>query len=75
MWFELEIHRPARPPLRDVFQAQTVEWARYQAERKYPGSIVFVPETPAKAELARSYDGPKKASQRRLRRLQQESRS
>jgi hypothetical protein len=75
MWFELEIHRPARPPMRDVFQAQTVEWARYQAERKYPGAIVFVPEESSKPSLARSYDGPKKATQRRLRRIQQESRS
>ena len=61
--------------MRDVFQAQTVDGARCQAGRKYPGAIIFVPETPAKAELARSYDGPKKATQRRLRRIQQESRS
>lgn len=61
--------------MRDVFQAQTVEWARYQAERKYPGAIIFVPEKPSKPSLARSYDGPKKATRRRLRRIQQESRS
>ena len=69
MWFELEIHRPERPPLRDVFQAQTIEWARYQAERKYPGAIIFVPEPSTKTKLAKSYDGPKKASQRRRKRV------
>jgi hypothetical protein len=73
MWFELEVHKPERPPLRDVFQGQTVEWAVYQAKLKYPGARIFVPEQPAKAALARSADGPKKAYRRKLR--QQESRS
>lgn len=73
MWFELEIRRPARPPLRDVFQGQTLEWALYQANKKYPGAIVFVPDQPPKPDLARSSDGPKKAAQRKKAFSQQES--
>lgn len=75
MWFELEIHKPERAPIRDVFQGQTLEWAIFQAHKKYPGAIVCVPDQPPKPNLARSYDGPKKAYQRKIKLAQQESRS
>lgn len=75
MWFELEIRKPERPPIRDIFQGQTLEWALFQAHKKYPGAIVFVPDQPPKPNLSRSADGPKKALQRKHALAQQESRS
>ena len=75
MWFELEIRRPGIKPIRDVFQGQTVEWAIFQASRAHPGAVILVPEESAKAVLSRSSDGPKKAFQRKSKRLQKESRS
>lgn len=75
MWFELEIRRPYRAPIRDVFQAQTAEWAIYQAEQKYPGAIAFVMEKPPKAFLARSSDRDRKVAQRKKLKNQFESRS
>jgi hypothetical protein len=75
MWFELEIRRPTLPTLRDVFQGQTLEWAIYQAYKKYPGGIVFVPDQPPKPDLARSSNGPKTTLRRNKLLAQQESRS
>jgi len=75
MWFELEIRRPERAPIRDVFQGQTLEWALFQAHKKHPGAIIFVPDQPPKPNLARSSDGPKKALRRKELLAQQESRS
>jgi uncharacterized lipoprotein YajG len=54
-WFELEIQRPDKLPMRRILKADSPEAATAQAQRQYRDAVVRVPPPAAKATLARSY--------------------
>jgi hypothetical protein len=54
-WFELEIQRTDKLPMRRVFKAESAEAATALAQRQYRDAVVRLPPPAAKATLARSY--------------------
>ena len=62
-WHELRLTLPGRPSFRQIFQGVTLEEAIEVATSKFPQAEIDVPAPSAKAELARSKNGPKKTRQ------------
>jgi hypothetical protein len=54
-WFELEIQRPDKLPMRQIFKGDSPEAATAQAQRQYRDAVVRLPPPAVKATLARSY--------------------
>jgi hypothetical protein len=70
-WFELEIQRPDKLPMRRVFKGDSPEAATAQAQRQYRDAVVRVPPPAAKATLARSYTSKSVMQNLRYRRSKQ----
>ena len=54
-WFELEIQRPDKLPMRRIFKGDSPEAAAAQAQQQYRDAVVRLPPPAVKATLARSY--------------------
>jgi sensor c-di-GMP phosphodiesterase-like protein len=70
-WFELEIQRPDKLPMRRILKADSPEAATAQAQRQYRDAVVRLPPPAAKATLARSYTSKSVMQNLRYRRSKQ----
>lgn len=70
-WFELEIQRLGRLPMRKVFKAESLDAATAQAQRQYRDAVVQVPPQAARPTLARSHTSRSVLENLRYKRSQQ----